>query len=1338
MCFDFGSSGIAMHDASINHSAPDLSSDLAVENSLARRDIPAQSLASLESGPVLNGYFDDIANGYTTLANGMPVLNSLPSAPTAIFLDFDGDTTTGTNSYDVDGNPTNFNAGEQADIAEAWRQIATYFAIFDVNVTTVATSKPKAWLASGNNISGGYSYIGVFPNSKPESFNQSSNVRSRQSGLAHELGHNFGLQHQKEYDLLGNLISEYTDGYDSLHGSIMGVDYARSIHKWFIGHAGSASTLQNDISVIANEIKPYQAAGGDGFRADDFGGTIAMATPLDVDTTSGRQTKSAIVERFNDVDVFSFTSHGGEVEIDVVPDAPSGLDAKLEIRDTAGNLLAAKDDSTNDQSISLILPAGTFYLYVSGHRNYGDVGTYDVTVRSLPTNWSSQDIGGPGLAGYAEYYAVNGTYTVTGSGADIAGTKDEMRFAMQTLTGDGEIIARVTSMTNISDSKGGIEIRETTAGGSKHVALLQSRTNGQTFSVRNTTGGGTTTTGAATQTFAAKWLRLTRAGDVFTGYVSDDGVTWTLKGSTTVSMTSSVLIGLVSTAKDNTKLNVARFQNVSLTGNLGTPAPTYNSLTPPANVSVTRDTGSNLKLTWANGAGETGYRVERSTDGVNFTTVTTTAADVTSYVDPGLFGALRYFYRVRAMNGTGPSAPSSVVSIVNRPNAVTNLKVTSLTQTSTVLNWIDTHGESGYRIERSTDGVTFTQIGTVGTNVPSYTDTGLTGSTQYTYRVIPTSSNGDGETLQVDGWTRLDQVAGLNFVSVASNSIAISWSDITGETSFRIERSTDGITYSTLTTVGAGVTHYTDATVSAVNDFYYRVTGVNSLTESINPSNIIFTATPPTNPLPSPWSSVDVGTVDGTGASSMSSGTFKLVGSGAGIESTADAFHFTYQLLQGDGSITARVATITNTSDTSKVGIMIRESLSAGSKHASVFSRPVNGIVMNLRKSTNGGSTSVVGPNQNAPYWLRLVREANTFTTYTSADGTTWTPLGSDTVSMTSKVFIGLAVTADSTTRMNVGTFNNVVVTGNAKVLNRQVFYNRSSSSVFGDGTGNPAGSIDTTKIAVLSGQTTSSTSYTNSVNGLNGLIVDIDGLINATAQDFQFAVWNGIDSQGFVTSSATPTITVLAGAGVSGSSRVKIEFANGAVKNTWLRVTVLSTTRTDLPENDVFYFGNAVADMMVGNIGSPETVRINSIDIAVVRQNQSPDIDSVGITNIFDLNKDGRVNSIDIALVRQNQNIDGWIRYFAAPIALALDNLVVLNSSSSTPVVEKKATTNLSTLPSLPIATLSMFKALPAFSPNSASTKTVVLASPMSKAVPQIVNKNLPTSVDSFFADYL
>ena len=164
--------------------------------------------------------------------------------------------------------------------------MSIYFAIFDVNVTTVQPPSgfPTAWEAIGNNISGGYSYVGVFPNPMPRSFNQSSDAQQRISGMADEIGHNFGLGHQSDYDSLGNKTNEYSSGYDSLHAPIMGVDYAGSVHKWFNFHdTYGPSGYQDDVSIIAARIAPYD--GGDG------------SVPTISEEPSQRQRRSQLIHR---------------------------------------------------------------------------------------------------------------------------------------------------------------------------------------------------------------------------------------------------------------------------------------------------------------------------------------------------------------------------------------------------------------------------------------------------------------------------------------------------------------------------------------------------------------------------------------------------------------------------------------------------------------------------------------------------------------------------------------------------------------------------------------------------------------------------------------------------------------------------------------------------------------------------------------------------------------------------------------------------------------------------------------------------------------------------------
>src|SRR5205823_6267993 len=130
-----------------------------------------------------------------------------------------------------------------------------------------------------------------------------------------------------------------------------------------------------------------------------------------------------------------------------------------------------------------------------------------------------------------------------------------------------------------------------------------------------------------------------------------------------------------------------------------------------------------------------------------------------------------------------------------------------------VLNWLDTSGETGYRIERSNDGVNYFALINLAANTRSYTNQNLKAGSMFYYRIIPTSSAGDSPAASVIGQPHMNAVTGQTITATAPGSISLAWTDINGEADYRIERSTDGTNFSTLTTVGANVTSYNDTSV---------------------------------------------------------------------------------------------------------------------------------------------------------------------------------------------------------------------------------------------------------------------------------------------------------------------------------------------------------------------------------------------------------------------------------------------------------------------------------------------------------------------------------------------
>jgi hypothetical protein len=210
--------------------------------------------------------------------------------------------------------------------------------------------------------------------------------------------------------------------------------------------------------------------------------------------------------------------------------------------------------------------AGSYGLTARATDNQSGTATSSpvtVTVNgSLPPPWSSQDVGAVGLAGSATYSA--GTFTLNGSGAGIGGTSDQFHFVHQTLTGDGQIVARITGVQNVNSfSKGGIMIRESLAANSTNAAMLITGGNRLHFQRRLTTGA-TTGYSSGSQT-TPHWVKLVRTGDTFTASRSTNGVSWTVSGSYVIPMSPDVFVGLVMSSNNNAILGTATLDNVTVT-----------------------------------------------------------------------------------------------------------------------------------------------------------------------------------------------------------------------------------------------------------------------------------------------------------------------------------------------------------------------------------------------------------------------------------------------------------------------------------------------------------------------------------------------------------------------------------------------------------------------------------------------------------------------------------------------------------------------------------------------------------------------------------------------------
>lgn len=179
----------------------------------------------------------------------------------------------------------------------------------------------------------------------------------------------------------------------------------------------------------------------------------------------------------------------------------------------------------------------------------------------IGSKWTKTDIGGDTTPAPS---AAGGVLNLTGSGQNIWGTTDFFSYLYQpSISGDFTVDVQVKGMLSgtAAYAKAGIMVRQTLAANSPHATALLTRSNGAGFYRRVTSGGTSTNTLSGAGNLAPEWVRISRVGNTFTAYHSEDGLSWTTIGSQAIAMTNPVIIGLAVTSANAAEDNTAQFDN---------------------------------------------------------------------------------------------------------------------------------------------------------------------------------------------------------------------------------------------------------------------------------------------------------------------------------------------------------------------------------------------------------------------------------------------------------------------------------------------------------------------------------------------------------------------------------------------------------------------------------------------------------------------------------------------------------------------------------------------------------------------------------------------------------
>jgi hypothetical protein len=449
-----------------NQSKSDLNSGLLIEDPFNELNLPtidtdvtqnsvslSPQLATLGSSPTLATIATPIIDLTQTF-----LLSSLPGANQTIYLDFDGNTTSGTawNStvanivtpaYNTD-SIAGFSDAEQLAIQQIWQRVAEDYSPFNVNVTTKAPTDINDLIKSGStdtrwgvrvaiggsssdwfgSAAGGVAYLNSFTwNTDTPAFVFTSqlgngNEKYTAEAISHEVGHTLGLQHD------GRITP--VEGYYAGQGTgttgwapMMGVGYYQNLTQWSKGEYTAANNLEDDLQIISS------AQNGFGYRSDDTGNTIATAKALTLTgtTVSG----NGIVEQRTDVDFYSFVAGAGAINLNINPTTRgANLDILAELYSADGVLIASSNplDAIAANIATTLATAGNYYLkidgvgagdpLVAGYTDYGSLGQYSIAGEIVPSNISVISLA-VSPASVVEDGATNLLYTFSRTG-DIA------------------------------------------------------------------------------------------------------------------------------------------------------------------------------------------------------------------------------------------------------------------------------------------------------------------------------------------------------------------------------------------------------------------------------------------------------------------------------------------------------------------------------------------------------------------------------------------------------------------------------------------------------------------------------------------------------------------------------------------------------------------------------------------------------------------------------------------------------------------------------------------------------------------------------------------------------
>ena len=704
-------------------------------------------------------------------------------------------------------------------------------------------------------------------------------------------------------------------------------------------------------------------------------------------------------------------------------------------------------------------------------------------------------------------------------------------------------------------------------------------------------------------------------------------------------------------------------------------APPTSPPAAPSNLTAAALSATSVQLQWVNNANnQAGFKIERATGNGAFAQIAVAGASALSYIDATASASTTYLYQIRATNAIGDSAYAGPVSVA----------------TPAVTGAVDV-----YHFDAGSGTVAVDSVGTnngtlTGTTKPTWVTPGKLGAAALSFSGNGTYNQAVGSqsavtlandlspilggTSSFDAWFKTTQVVAsgtvhwqnpaITGVEVTGNGNDDNWGTLNSSGQIGIYIGDSGGIYSS-NAVNDGQWHNIAITRNAT-------TGVVQLyiDGALNGASTNGTG------------STGTGTFD-TG---QKSGQFYLIGAlsdvqGNGTTPTGDNY-FNGQI--DEVRIYNQVLSAADVQGLATIP-------SAPTLNAPILAA---GPVIHLSWTTPSSFTQSIEVD-------RKMGAGGTYVTIATLGGGV-TSYDDQAVTRGTQYFyvvkaIDLAGASPASNEVNITLPVPTVVA-------HSIFYNGSMFDGF-NGSSNltDLNAIDTSKQALLPGQTATFQNVTGFARGINGVILDVTNLDNLPRfEDFTFQIWDGSNPSGWVSAPIPTIINDYPGRGPNGSTQLTIIWDDNVIHNEWLRVDVLADAHTGLPADDVSYFGNLVGAAGASNTSTQAVVGPADFN-AIVADPHGP-FNKAAVTNANDLNHDGLVNANDAIYARNNAG--NVLPFITAPM-----------SGGAAPGGSGQAVASQSSVSSAVNLTLPTRSAIPAATADSSGTPSPISDGELSSA---------------------